>query len=266
MKRMLFNATHAEELRVAIVDGQKLIDIDIETAGREQRKSNIYKGVVTRVEPSLEACFVDYGEERHGFLPFKEVARSYFRPDIDAGRARIQDALRDPVPITVAVFISGVIFTWGRERFDRGVGRLLTRVAPVAVAAAATMILGLASSAVTAIIAAPSLLSADGGKEAAVKAQQVDQDARLVRATEQIKANSLVVWDGVDDEGIPLARACRVTDQNLVTVASAGVAVQAIERDSYGFAITRGQVSVRFTTEQQRVRDHLHHILRRGRR
>src|SRR6478672_3787223 len=78
MKRMLFNATQQEELRVAIVDGQKLIDIDIETAGREQRKSNIYKGVITRIEPSLEACFVNYGEERHGFLPFKEVARSYF--------------------------------------------------------------------------------------------------------------------------------------------------------------------------------------------
>ncbi len=74
MKRMLFNATQQEELRVAIVDGQKLIDIDIETAGREQRKSNIYKGVITRIEPSLEACFVNYGEERHGFLPFKEVA------------------------------------------------------------------------------------------------------------------------------------------------------------------------------------------------
>jgi Rne/Rng family ribonuclease len=79
MKRMLFNATQQEELRVAIVDGQKLIDIDIETAGREQRKSNIYKGVITRIEPSLEACFVSYGEDRHGFLPFKEVARTYFK-------------------------------------------------------------------------------------------------------------------------------------------------------------------------------------------
>jgi ribonuclease E len=75
MKRMLFNATQAEELRVAIVDGQKLIDLDIESAGKEQRKSNIYKGVITRVEPSLEAAFVDYGAERHGFLPFKEVAK-----------------------------------------------------------------------------------------------------------------------------------------------------------------------------------------------
>ena len=79
MKRMLFNATHAEELRVAIVDGQRLIDIDIESAGRESRKSNIYQGVITRIEPSLEACFVNYGEERHGFLPFKEIAKSYFR-------------------------------------------------------------------------------------------------------------------------------------------------------------------------------------------
>lgn len=77
MKRMLFNATHPEETRVGIVDGQKLIDIDIETAGRGARKSNIYMVVVTRIEPSLEACFIDYGEERHGFLPFKEISRSY---------------------------------------------------------------------------------------------------------------------------------------------------------------------------------------------
>jgi len=76
MKRMLFNATQAEELRVAIVDGQKLVDLDIESASKEQRKGNIYKGVVTRVEPSLEAAFVDYGCERHGFLPFKEISRT----------------------------------------------------------------------------------------------------------------------------------------------------------------------------------------------
>ncbi|CAG4883348.1 fused ribonucleaseE: endoribonuclease; RNA-binding protein; RNA degradosome binding protein [Georgfuchsia toluolica] len=94
MKRMLFNATQAEELRVAIVDGQKLIDLDIESANKEQRKSNIYKAVITRLEPSLEAAFVDYGAERHGFLPFKEVARNYFRSDMDPGRARIQDALK----------------------------------------------------------------------------------------------------------------------------------------------------------------------------
>jgi ribonuclease E len=76
MKRMLFNATQAEELRVAIVEGQKLVDLDIESASKEQRKGNIYKGVITRVEPSLEAAFVDYGCERHGFLPFKEIARA----------------------------------------------------------------------------------------------------------------------------------------------------------------------------------------------
>jgi ribonuclease E len=103
MKRMLFNATHAEELRVAIVDGQKLIDLDIETAGREQRKSNIYKGVVTRVEPSLEACFVNYGEERHGFLPFKEIAREYFRPGVDVGRATIKEAIAEGTEMLVQV-------------------------------------------------------------------------------------------------------------------------------------------------------------------
>src|SRR5256885_2124482 len=100
---MLFNATQQEELRVAIVEGQKLVDLDIESASREQRKSNIYKGVITRIEPSLEAAFVDYGEERHGFLPFKEVSRSYFKPDIDVGRARIQDALREGQELIVQV-------------------------------------------------------------------------------------------------------------------------------------------------------------------
>ncbi|WP_323118585.1 Rne/Rng family ribonuclease [Burkholderia alba] len=103
MKRMLFNATQQEELRVAIVDGQKLIDIDIETAGREQRKGNIYKGVITRIEPSLEACFVNYGEDRHGFLPFKEVARQYFKDGIDMRSARIQDALREGQELIVQV-------------------------------------------------------------------------------------------------------------------------------------------------------------------
>ena len=90
MKRMLFNATQQEELRVAIVDGQKLVDIDIESAGREQRKGNIYKGLITRIEPSLEACFVNYGEERHGFLPFKEIARSYFAEGVDVRKASIK--------------------------------------------------------------------------------------------------------------------------------------------------------------------------------
>jgi ribonuclease E len=79
MKRILINATQREELRVAIVDGQKLFDLDIELASREQKKSNIYKGKITRVEPSLEACFVEYGSERHGFLPLKEIAKSYFK-------------------------------------------------------------------------------------------------------------------------------------------------------------------------------------------
>jgi ribonuclease E len=103
MKRMLFNATQAEELRVAIVDGQKLIDLDIESSAKEQRKSNIYKGVITRAEPSLEAAFVDYGSERHGFLPFKEVARAYFKAGVDVGRARIQDALSEGQEVIVQV-------------------------------------------------------------------------------------------------------------------------------------------------------------------
>ena len=103
MKRMLFNATQAEETRVAIVDGQKLVDIDIETAGHEQHKSNIYKGIITRIEPSLEACFVDYGEERHGFLPFKEVSRSYFNKDVDVHTCTIREALREGQEILVQV-------------------------------------------------------------------------------------------------------------------------------------------------------------------
>ncbi len=102
MKRMLFNATQAEELRVAIVDGQKLIDLDIESASKEQRKSNIYKAVITRVEPSLEACFVDYGADRHGFLPFKEISREYLR-DGDGGKSRIQDQLKDGQELIVQV-------------------------------------------------------------------------------------------------------------------------------------------------------------------
>ncbi|PSB91658.1 Rne/Rng family ribonuclease [Candidatus Pandoraea novymonadis] len=103
MKRMLFNATQQEELRVAIVDGQKLVDIDIETAGREQRKGNIYKGTITRIEPSLEACFVNYGEGRHGFLSFKEVARAFFKKGVDLRNARIQDALLEGQELIVQV-------------------------------------------------------------------------------------------------------------------------------------------------------------------
>jgi ribonuclease E len=103
MKRMLFNATQAEELRVAIVDGQKLIDLDIESAAKEQRKSNIYKAVITRIEPSLEAAFVDYGAERHGFLPFKEVARTYFREGVEPSKATIKEALREGQELIVQV-------------------------------------------------------------------------------------------------------------------------------------------------------------------
>jgi len=103
MKRMLFNATQSEELRVAIVDGQKLVDLDIEHAGKEQRKSNIYKGVITRVEPSLEAAFVDYGTERHGFLPFKEISQSYFSEKPQGGRARIQDLIKEGQELIVQV-------------------------------------------------------------------------------------------------------------------------------------------------------------------
>jgi ribonuclease E len=82
MKRMLINATQTEELRVALVDGQRLYDLDIESGSREQKKSNIYKGKITRIEPSLEAAFVDFGADRHGFLPLKEISRS------DARRSR----------------------------------------------------------------------------------------------------------------------------------------------------------------------------------
>lgn len=102
MKRMLFNASHAEELRVAIVDGQTLLDLDIETLGKEQRKGNIYTGVVTRIEPSLEACFVDYGVDRHGFLPFKEISRSYFH-GYEGGKVRIQDVLKEGTQVIVQV-------------------------------------------------------------------------------------------------------------------------------------------------------------------
>jgi len=104
MKRMLFNATQPEELRVAIVDGQKLVDLDIELAHREQKKSNIYKGRITRIEPSLEAAFVDYGAERHGFLPLKEIAPSYFSKPVEPGtRANIKEVLREGQELVVQV-------------------------------------------------------------------------------------------------------------------------------------------------------------------
>lgn len=103
MKRMLFNATHQEELRVSIVDGQQLIDIDIESSSNYHRKSNIYKGIVTRVEPSLEACFVDYGEEKHGFLPFKEISRQYFNSDVDFRSCSIKEAISEGTELIVQV-------------------------------------------------------------------------------------------------------------------------------------------------------------------
>lgn len=104
MKRMLFNATQREELRVALVDGQQLYDLDIETTLRESKKSNIYKGRVTRVEPSLEAAFVDYGAERHGFLPLKEISRSYFREGAPtSGRVNIRDAIKEGQEVVVQV-------------------------------------------------------------------------------------------------------------------------------------------------------------------
>lgn len=103
MKRMLVNATQAEERRLAIVDGQKLLDYEIEIEGREQRKGNIYKAVVTRVEPSLEACFVDYGEDRHGFLPFKEISKQYFAQGVPVNQARINDVIREGQELLVQV-------------------------------------------------------------------------------------------------------------------------------------------------------------------
>ena len=103
MKRMLINATQPEERRLAIVDGQKLLDFETEIEGREQRKGNIYKAVVTRVEPSLEACFVDCGEERHGFLPFKEISRQYFKEGVEVRSARIQDVIKEGQELLVQV-------------------------------------------------------------------------------------------------------------------------------------------------------------------
>ncbi|HVX06203.1 MAG TPA: Rne/Rng family ribonuclease, partial [Rhodanobacteraceae bacterium] len=103
MKRMLINATQREELRVAIVDGQALYDLDLEIPSREQKKSNIYKARITRVEPSLEACFVDYGAERHGFLPLKEIAREYFTPGVDHNKAGIRELLKEGQQLIVQV-------------------------------------------------------------------------------------------------------------------------------------------------------------------
>ncbi len=103
MKRMLINATQAEELRVAIVDGQNLYDIDIEQPAKEQKKSNIYKGRITRLEPSLEAAFVEYGADRHGFLPLKEISRDYFQAGVDHNKAGLRELLREGQEIVVQV-------------------------------------------------------------------------------------------------------------------------------------------------------------------
>ncbi|PRY66087.1 RNAse E [Vreelandella songnenensis] len=102
MKRMLINATQPEELRVALVDGQRLYDLDIESGAREQKKANIYRGKITRVEPSLEAAFVDFGAERHGFLPLKEIAREYFVKDV-SGRPNIKEVLKEGQEVIVQV-------------------------------------------------------------------------------------------------------------------------------------------------------------------
>jgi len=104
MKRILINATQPEELRVAMVDGQRLYDLDLEVLSKEQKKANVYKGRITRVEPSLEACFVDYGSERHGFLPLKEISRSYFRQGADtSGRLNIRELLQEGQEVMVQV-------------------------------------------------------------------------------------------------------------------------------------------------------------------
>ncbi|OBU15185.1 ribonuclease [Photobacterium aquimaris] len=104
MKRMLINATQKEELRVALVDGQKLFDLDIESPGHESKKANIYKGRITRIEPSLEAAFVDYGAERHGFLPLKEVAKDYFPSNYSyQGRPNIKEVLKEGQEVIVQV-------------------------------------------------------------------------------------------------------------------------------------------------------------------
>jgi len=104
MKRMLINATQSEELRVALVDGQKLYDLDIESPGHEQKKSNIYKAKITRVEPSLEAAFVDYGADRHGFLPMKEIAREYFPKGYSfQGRPNIKEVLHEGQEVIVQI-------------------------------------------------------------------------------------------------------------------------------------------------------------------
>ena len=103
MKRMLINATQQEELRVALVDGQKLYDLSIEIPSKEQKKSNIYKARISRVEQSLEACFVDYGAARHGFLPLKEISKEYFKGAPQGGRTNIRELVSEGQELLVQV-------------------------------------------------------------------------------------------------------------------------------------------------------------------
>ena len=109
MKRILINGTHSEELRVASVDGQKLYDLDIEHKSRNQNKGNIYKAVVTRIEPSLEAAFVNFGAERHGFLPLKEISKEYLKNETFDKRSSIKDMLNEGQELIVQI-----------ERVERG--------------------------------------------------------------------------------------------------------------------------------------------------
>jgi ribonuclease E len=111
MKRILINATQQEELRVGMVDGQRLYDLDIEIPSQNQKKANIYKGVITRVEPSLEAAFVDFGSARHGFLPFKDISKEYFSDSRNSGeRFSVKDQIHEGQQIVVQV-----------EREERGI-------------------------------------------------------------------------------------------------------------------------------------------------
>ena len=103
MKRILINATQAEEIRVATVEGQKLYDLDVEVPEKGQKKSNIYKARITRVEPSLEACFVDYGCEKNGFLPLKEISREYFQPNTSLNKNSIRELLKEGQEIVVQI-------------------------------------------------------------------------------------------------------------------------------------------------------------------
>ncbi|MGI9202175.1 MAG: ribonuclease E/G, partial [Woeseiaceae bacterium] len=103
MKRMLINATQEEELRMAMVDGQRLYDLNIELPAGERKKANIYKGKITRIEPSLEAAFVDFGAERHGFLPLKEISSEYFVKQVDSGKPNIREVLKEGQDIVVQI-------------------------------------------------------------------------------------------------------------------------------------------------------------------